>query len=1475
MSKLNCFRAINLNYNNNTMRIEDETFHFEGENTLLSLQNGGGKSVLVQMMIAPFVRKRYRDTPDRTFASFFTTNRPTFLLTEWILDGGAGYVLVGMMVRQKQVSGEDARDELEIVNFIHEYKEPNQFDIHSIPVIESDKNVKKLKGFNACRLLLEDIKKEKGISFLYFDLNQPHQQRNYFERLKEFKIDHTEWEAIIKKVNLKESGLSELFKDAKDEAGLVEKWFLSAVESKLNKDENRMKEFANIIHKFILQYKENQSKIERKDTIISFQADADIIRESTEEANLAKLNKQEYEEKIAYLRECLQSLLSERYEERATLEETLSLLEEQLQSIHYEESSYQLYCLMDELEVLVKRLGEKDNEKEQVQGEKQDLEFLLNTMECARIYEEYRECSGEVLLLENKLEVLRSQEKDLMPERNQLGYNLKCYYEGERDKQKIYLKEQEELLFTKREKLKNLTIKEEQEQRQAQEINQSFGQTKARISAYDKEEMDFNIRYVEKLERNILGVYEEATLDIRKVQYKDNLEDLHRSLTQLKNRKEELDESMISCSRDMEDGNTKSGELKQQLAHQKEIRSDYEEQLDVRKIILRFIGLGEEELFQVPTIEDTFERKLKELGLVKRTLERKKEKLAEEYYNLASGKVLDLPKEFSRLLSDMNLSYVYGMDWLKKNGNSTKANQELLKQNPMLPFSIIMSGQELKRLADAQINFYTSFPIPIIRREDLAVHNNADANCVYEINKVSFFVMFNHHLLDENALKDLLLQKQAEIDKAEKSLNQKEDEIAEYEGKYNKVKYQTVTETSYHKCISELELLKQQIADTEQSLNGLRNQKEKLQRQQKDIVDEIDHSKQQESLLVNKLRDFEQLQDRYEEYLDQRRELDKLTKNSEKLALSMEECKHDIRGINQFIQDTTLNRERENIKLEQLQRKVNEYQSYREDTLLNKDIEDIEARFEALTKKISEDQQELEKKLEREQDRFEKKQNQLLAKESQYNLTEQDYKEVKPDDFREQETRKELSICEDKLQLLQTQYNEISKKIAVKEHQLQEGKHQLEERFQRTELIPRSQITDLEFIKRAKLISIEMQKEKDKLKHCEDKIQSYENNLSNLAEFDHLTTNRSFRFEDELAGTDKNDLKELETKELVDFRGRLVRDYRRADELKDEKREVLRKCMEEIVRKKTYEEEFFKKPIETMLQLINEPQGVLEQLRIILSSFQALLEKLEVDIDIVEKERQKVIEMLLDYICDIHKNLGKIDRNSTITIRERSIKMLKIKLPEWEEQQSTYQLKMQDFMEELISRGLNRLSMNENIEEMIGAFVTTRNLYDTIVGIGNIGIKLYKIEAQREYPITWAEVAKNSGGEGFLSAFVVLSSLLSYMRRDETDLFSEREEGKVLVMDNPFAQTNAAHLLKPLMDVAKKNNTQLICLSGLGGESIYNRFDNIYVLNLMGSGFHKDIQYLKGEHLKGEKNIITIRASQVKVEEMEQMELLF
>ena len=110
MSRIKAIRLVNLNYNNNAIKVSDETFHLNGESTLLSLRNGGGKSVLVQMLTAPFVHKRYRDAKDRPFESYFNTPKPTFILVEWSLDQGEGCVLTGMMVRKSQaIDGEIGR----------------------------------------------------------------------------------------------------------------------------------------------------------------------------------------------------------------------------------------------------------------------------------------------------------------------------------------------------------------------------------------------------------------------------------------------------------------------------------------------------------------------------------------------------------------------------------------------------------------------------------------------------------------------------------------------------------------------------------------------------------------------------------------------------------------------------------------------------------------------------------------------------------------------------------------------------------------------------------------------------------------------------------------------------------------------------------------------------------------------------------------------------------------------------------------------------------------------------------------------------------------------------------------------------------------------------------------------------------------------------------------------------------------------
>ena len=230
------------------MKIDDESFFLDCENTMFNLRNGGGKSVLVQMMMAPFVHKRYRDFKDRPFESYFTSNIPTYIMAEWKLENEAGYVLTGMMVRKREVqSDEDSKEKLDIINFISEYRIKNNCDIDSLKIVEEINGHKAVKSYANAKKLFEELKKNPDVKFSYFDMSNSATSKAYFDKLLTYKINYKEWENVIKKINLKESGLSELFANAKNVEGLMKEWFLPAIENKLNKDEDRIKNFREII----------------------------------------------------------------------------------------------------------------------------------------------------------------------------------------------------------------------------------------------------------------------------------------------------------------------------------------------------------------------------------------------------------------------------------------------------------------------------------------------------------------------------------------------------------------------------------------------------------------------------------------------------------------------------------------------------------------------------------------------------------------------------------------------------------------------------------------------------------------------------------------------------------------------------------------------------------------------------------------------------------------------------------------------------------------------------------------------------------------------------------------------------------------------------------------------------------------------------------------------------------------------------
>jgi len=1484
MSKINAARLININYNNNAIRISDEIFHFNGESTLISLRNGGGKSVLVQMLTAPFVHKRYRDAKDRPFESYFTTSKPSFILVEWALDQNAGFVLTGMMARRSQDS--DSGEELEMVNFVCEYRASCLQDIHHLPVVEKGKKEMTLKNFSACRQMFEGYKRDRSLQFFYYDMNNGAQSRQYFDKLQEYQIHYKEWESIIKKVNLKESGLSELFSDCRDEKGLVEKWFLDAVESKLNKERNRMKEFQSILEKYVGQYKDNRSKIQRRDTIRLFKQEARKIQEKLSVYREGERKEKEQENLVAHFiaeLERLQAVTKEEYEDiLSRMEQVLA----QIAHIEYEKLSGEIYRLEEQMRFHLSNRDMVSMEKEALEREAEEITHRLHLLACAKQQRLADEEKAEWDKALQRLRVAREKNVNLEPERNRLGYVLRCHYEkeleenGKRQQENSRgIAETEENIFQEKQ------IQSDLEGRLRERVS-AEGALKSQVQSYDRQEEQFNTRYQEHFVRNILGEYEPGTMEIFQEAQENRMEELGRERLKTKKALEMSKEAQRSRERKLTDMREEQIRRRAKQEQQSRTRSLYEEELEARRVILKYLDLDEKELFDREKILHASGRKLAEIANLRRNLEKEEDSLQKEYQRLTKGQVLELPQELEAELAGLGIHVVYGMEWLKKNGYPEKENQELVRSHPFLPYGLILSKQELEKLSRHTGNICTSFPIPIILREHLEKRAGEDPGNVRRFGDVSFYVLFNENLLDEEKLRDLVAEKEQQIRRKQEAVRIRQEEYQQYFERQEQVKNQSVSRESYEENEKRLAELADQIRGTDEEIRAasqeLTERKEQMERQEQ----EIRRMDQELERQRRKTEDFQELRGAYEEYARFRQELELCRKEMSRLTDRQKLSREKLEKLRDRQKSLEAERDallREEEGQQEAVRKYRRYEEYTEPAEkeagedwrgrweavqiqpdLRRIVADMEARYAAVTATVSLEIQELERQEQLSGRRCKDADQELRHLQKKYGLTENAWQDMRYS--RKEESRQEI-LLEDrrmKIQTKQSLWNEEDKRIAVITQQKADLLKRMRTECGQEEPLPKAEIQNQDFESRKNQLKYQERELKNTADKLQKRLHSLDENLTALAEYSEFEKKEPIVWE--------RDFMAMNAKELRNFKGILIRDYNQYVKSRQDAKEQLVRVLNQIVRDEHFQEDYYKKPLEAMLELSDDAGQVRRQMETTIQSYDSLMEKLEVDISVVEKEKQKIAELLEDYLREVHRNLGRIDQNATITVRERAIKMLKIQLPVWEENENLYHIRLQDLIDELTQKGIGIFERNENAQEYFGTRMTTRNLYDTVVGIGNVQIRLYKIEAQREYPITWAEVAKNSGGEGFLSAFVILSSLLYYMRKDETDIFADRNEGKVLLMDNPFAQTNASHLLKPLMDVAKKTNTQLICLTGLGGDSIYNRFDNIYVLNLITASLRGGMQYLRANHLRGNEPE-TMVVSQIEV--MEQQELVF
>lgn len=1424
MSKINAIRLVNVNYNHNSIHISDETLHFNGRSTLISLQNGGGKSVLVQLLTAPFVQKRYRNLNERSFASYFTTSKPSFIMVEWLLEDDAGYCLTGMMVRKSQNMDND--EELELINFISEYTEPCEQDINHLPVVESDKKELRIKSFNACHKMFDDFKKERINRFFCYDMNNSAQSRQYFAKLTEYGIDYREWQNIIKKINEEESGLSKLFAECKDEKGLVEKWFLDAVENKLNKGNNRMQEFRNILEKYITTYNENSNKIQQQEKLIAFQQEATPILtfgkeyEASSATVAVKLNK---------IYECLAELnrfAAKNETEIAVCNAELDALGKQLVHLLHEEFSSNFYYAEDKKEALIVLKEDNEQQSSQLEEQSQLWERRRHILDCAELQERFQQ-----------------EESD----------KKACL-----DLQKQAKQELSELIS------------------RLNELHTTQGCLQGLVQAYDDAEESYNKKWepgAAGLQRNMLGEYEAGALKVMaeklvadEQEASDRQKQQQQNLSGLKTAFSDLERSLQNCSKER-------GSKEQLVVERTQVKKQLDEQLAKRKTLLQYLQLDEKYLFDKEYIQKELSKKLLEMDEARTKLLHKLDTVQKKYQGLQTGKTVELSTELVQMLERLGINIVYGMEWLKNNKNSEELNLELVKQHPFLPYALIMTGKEIEDLQRAEKNIYTSLPVPIILRESLtqATQIKVD-NGVLKSADVNFFMLFNDNLLNEEKLQRLLAELKVKLQKIEQELQQRKAEYDLYSAKYSELQDQRLSKESY-------ERLKDELLSLQQSIAGLQKWEEHMQAEKADNLlaqEKVSQDLAKIGQMIEKLKlhqeALQQLTVKYQQYLLDNKQLyecNNTLANAENAKQSLddklEKLQNKLEWQIKYLADLSGNMKALDDEMAQYAgyKQVPKPKNFADDIAQN--TESLKARLNSIKEKLSGELRALEDNRANLARKVKKVEQKLQDRANRFGLESKEWVNERYSEAKMQELdAKQKQLTQDKKKLGEARID-IEKRLTQVQGEQNNILRQMEEKCHAVEPLPKDEVVEKNFSEEKNMLQYKRTLKEELQKSLGEQEQNIRENIVGLAEYSEGATNvewcESFNLED------------FSQEELSSYTLSLRKEYKTAQAQEDEAKRKLEQALIRLRNVEAFQEDSYKKCIEMLQELTSDAHIFVKQLNAVLESYVRISEKLQVDIAIVKQEKEQIITQLEDDLKEVHKQLGYIDRNSSIQIRGHYVKMLKLQLPDWEESANIYHRSITDLVDTIAEKGLAKLSKGEPLTELLGKLLTTKELFDAVVGINNVYVQMFKVEAQREIQISWRDVARNSGGEGFLSAFVILSSLLYYMRRDDADVYADRNEGKVLMMDNPFAQTNAAHLLTPLMEMAAKNNTQLISFTGLGGESIYNCYDNIYVLNLISSKL-SNISYLKSKHIAGNDGEF-LSLARVEVTDEGQMDSLF
>lgn len=248
-----------------------------------------------------------------------------------------------------------------------------------------------------------------------------------------------------------------------------------------------------------------------------------------------------------------------------------------------------------------------------------------------------------------------------------------------------------------------------------------------------------------------------------------------------------------------------------------------------------------------------------------------------------------------------------------------------------------------------------------------------------------------------------------------------------------------------------------------------------------------------------------------------------------------------------------------------------------------------------------------------------------------------------------------------------------------------------------------------------------------------------------------------------------------------------------------------------------------------MPKSVKETEELMDSLREIISCIELEKARVGKGIEDMERIRDNFEKQCIQSCVNIKTELEKLTKLSKIYMDGESVSIIGLTIPYIKEE--AYGQHMSQYINQIVEGADSLKSQDERIK-YIKNQLSWKKLFSVIVtDMNSIKLTLYKRERIKEQSryLKYEEAVGSTGqSQGIYIQFLI--GIINYITSINSGNIESRNLGKVVFIDNPFGAAKDVYIWEPIFKMLKTNNVQLVVPCRGATPAITGRFDVNYIL---------------------------------------------